>query len=359
MSHPAPTRRPQRPSTPPARLPILLLALLAPAWAQGCDVEWSGARFGIEQPDDGSTADTAVAEAEAPLPPLPRGPLLFYVRATPSGSALAAPAARIGPDGGLLELSLPDSMPRAWRARFDSAFYAPGLELALHSASRRSGSLVLSGSSTPDASCPPVARGRLFVSPGAPAPGEALAVAPGTWSDSPGPGTGADPDDRIELFAPILAERLLDERGVERAFLAQLAQLTAVPFPGSDRPGMAASYLIADTLAPTPPPDSAVSLFYLARFSQDQGYTPEWVRVHRYDAGGGKRAYGYVAAADGPDGRVHFLRLYDDSSVRLAALWPDSAGGPGEIAWTGTDRCSPLELVDRASGGEGAAGAPG
>lgn len=337
---------------------MLLLAVLAPAWAQGCDVEWSGARFGIEQPDDGSTAvDTA--EAEPPLPPLPRGPLLYYVRSTPSGDALAAPAARVGADGGLRDLALPDTMPEAWRARFDSAFHPPGLELALHSASRRSGSLVLSGSASPDASCPPVARGQLFVAPGAPAPGEAVAVSPGTWSDVPAPAAGAEPDDRIELFAPILAEQLLGERGVQRAFLAQLAQLTAVPFPDSDRPGMAASYLVADTLAPGPPPDSAVSLFYLARFSADQGYTPEWVRVHRYDAEGGKRAYGYVAAADGPDGRVHFLRLYDESSVRLAALWPDSAGDPGEIAWTGEDRCSPLDLVEQAAGGGGGAGTAG
>ena len=355
VSHPEPTRHAPRAFAPSVRLALLALALLAPAWAGGCDVEWSGARIGIEEPRGGPSAAEDSAEVERePLPPLPRGPLLYYVRVTPSGGALAAPAARVGPDGTLRELALPDTMPGAWRARFDSAFYPSGRELALHSASRRAGSLVLSGSRSPDASCPPVAEGQVFVAPGAPVPDEALAMPGGTWAAEPGPGVRAEPDDRIRLFAPILAERLLGEEGVERAFLAQLVDLAAVPFPGSTRPGMAASYLIGDTLAPVPPGDSAVSLFYLARYSADQGYTPQWVRLHRYDAAGGKRAYGYVAAADGPGGRVHFLRLYDASSARLAALWPDSAGAPGEISWTADERCSPLELADRAAAaGEG------
>lgn len=354
MSHPEPTRHVPRPFAPSARLSLLVLALLAPAWAGGCDVEWSGARIGIEEPEGGPSAaeDTTAVERE-PLPPLPRGPLLYYVRVNPSGSALAAPAARVGADGTLRDLALPDTMPEAWRARFDSAFYPTGRELALHSASRRAGSLVLSGSRSPDAACPPVAEGQVFVAPGAPVPDEALAMPAGTWAADPAPGVRAEPDDRIRLFAPILAERLLEDEGVERAFLARLADLAAVPFPGSERSGMAASYLIADTLAPVPPGDSAVSLFYLARYSADQGYTPRWVRLHRYDASTGKRAYGYVAAADGPGGRVHFLRLYDASSVRLAALWPDSAGDPGEVSWAAEERCSPLDLAERAASGEG------
>lgn len=363
MSHPDETRHVPRASAPFARLPLLALALLAPAWAGGCDVEWSGARIEIEEPEPGpSAADDSADAGEVPLPPLPRGPLLYYVRVEPGGGALAAPAARVAPDGSLLELSLPDTMPGAWRARFDSAFYPTGRELALHSASRRAGSLVFSGSRSPDASCPPVAEGQVFVAPGAPVPDEALAMPGGTWPAEPGPGVRAEPDDRIRLFAPILAERLLGEEGIERAFLAQLADLAAVPFPGSGRPGMAASYLIGDSLAPAPAPDSAVSLFYLARHSADQGYTPQWVRVHRYDASGGKRAYGYVAAADGPVGRVHFLRVYDATSARLAALWPDSAGAPGEISWTAAGRCSPLELVERAAaagGGESGGDAGG
>ena len=359
MSHPESTRHAPRAFAPSARLCLLVLALLAPAWAGGCDVEWSGARIGIEEPDGGPSADEDSAAVERePLPPLPRGPLLYYVRVDPSGGALAAPAARVGPDGTLRDLALPDTMPEAWRARFDSAFYPSGRELALHSASRRAGSLVLSGSRSPDASCPPVAEGQVFVAPGAPVPDEALAMPGGTWAADPGPGVRAEPDDRIRLFAPILAERLLGEEGIERAFLAQLADLAAVPFPGSERAGMAASYLIGDSLAPVPPADSAVSLFYLARYSADQGYTPQWVRLHRYDASGGKRAYGYVAAADGPGGRVHFLRLYGAGSVRLAALWPDSAGAPGEISWTARERCSPLDLAERAAAG-GAEGGTG
>ncbi len=354
MSHPEPTRHVPRAFAPSARLALFVLALLAPAWAGGCDVEWSGARIGIEEPEGGpaSAEDSAAVEPE-PLPPLPRPPLLYYVRVDPSGRALAAPAARFGPDGRLRELTLPDTTPRAWRARFDSAFHPSGRELALHSASRRAGSLVLSGSRSPDPSCPPVAEGQVFVAPGAPVPDEALAMPGGTWAAEPGPGVRAEPDDRIRLFAPILAERLLGEEGIERAFLAELVDLAAVPYPGSQRAGMAASYLIGDTLAPAPPSDSAVSLFYLARYSSDEGYTPRWVRLHRYDASGGKRAYGYVAAADGPYGRVHFLRQYGASSVRLAALWPDSAGDPGEISWTAGERCSPLDLAERAAAGGG------
>lgn len=355
MSHPeSPSSAPGRAPAPPRPAGFLLLVALAPLWAGACDVDWSGARISLEEPGPGPGAaeDTASADRAPPLPPLPEGPFLYYVRIDPDGGARAAPAARVGPDGGLRPLSLPDSAPPAWRTRFDSAFYGPGRELALHSASRRAGSLVLGrGTLTPDASCPPVAEGQVFVAPGDPAPAEALALPAGTWPAEPGAGVRAEPDDRIRLFAPILAERLLGERGVEQAFLANLADLAAVPFPESPRPGMAASYLIRDTLAAEPPSGSAVSLFYLARFSAAEGYQPRWVRLHRYGPDGGKRAYAHVAAADGPEGRVHFLRVYDESSVRLAALWPDSAGAPGEITWTGSGRCSPLRLLEAAAAG--------
>lgn len=356
MSHPAPTRREPRPAASSARHLALLSVILAPLWTLGCEANWGGADFAVESPEPTPSAgDTAAARETGPtLPPLPEGPLLYYVRTDSAGRALAAPAARIGPDGGLRELTLPDTIPAAWGRRFDSAFYGPGRELALHAASRRAGSLVLSGSRSPSSSCPPVAVGQAFVPPGAPVPGESVAIPGGVWAAEPGPGARAESGDRARLFAPILAERFLKERGVAQPFLASRADLAAVAFPGSDRPGLAATYLIRDTLAPTPPSaDSAVSLFYLASYDSAQGYVPRWVRVHRYGLQGGKRAYAWVASADGPAGRVHFLRLFDERSVRLAALWPDTAGEPGEVGWTESGRCSALDLVERAAGEEG------
>lgn len=360
MRHPSSTRSQARPG--PVRtieLAALVLAL-APAWAAACDVEWSGSRFAVgEAPPElrppaaekPAGEDSAAAREEgAPAPPIPAGPLLYYVRSDPSGRALAAPAAALGRDGRPRPLALPDTVSAAWRARFDSAFYGRGRELALHAASRRAGSLVLHGSRTPDPSCPPVAVGRVFVPPGSPAPGEAVAVAGGTWPAEPGPATRAEVDRGVRVYAPILAERLLRERGVERAFRADLAHLAPVRYPGSARSGMAATYLLGDTLAPVAPPDSAVSLFYLARHDSVRGYEPNWVRLHRYDSGAGKRIYAHAVAAEGPDGRVHFLRLVDGSSVRLAALWPDSAGAAGEITWEAPRRCSALGLVDEAAG---------
>lgn len=359
MSHPPSTRSESRPAGLRGSHLALCLLALAPAWAGGCDVEWSGARFSVEQPasEEAARPDTAAAGEDAgPLPPLPGGPFLYYVRVDSSGRALAAPAAALDPAGRPRPLELPDTVPGAWPDRFDSAFYPRGRELALHAASRRAGSLVLYGHRTPDPACPPVTVGRVFVTPGEPVPEEAVALPGGAWPAEPGPGIWAEPEARIRRFAPILAERLLGERGVGRAFLAELADLSAVPFPGSDRPGMAATYLIRDTLAPVPPRGPAVSLSFLARYNSVRGYEPSWVRIHRYEPGGGKRAYSYVSAADGPDGRVHFFRLYDETSVRLAVLWPDSAGGSGEVTWEGSERCSALRLVDEAAGAKGEEG---
>lgn len=357
MSHPAPTRREPRPAAAPARQLALLFVVLAPVWNQGCEADWGGAEFSVESPEPTPAAgDTAAeAEAEPSLPPLPEGPLLYFVRTDSSGRALAAPTARIGPDGGLRELALPEeSLSDAWRRRFDSAFYGRDRELALHAASRRAGSVVFSGSRSPSPSCPPVGVGQTYVPPGAPVPEEAVAMPGGVWSAEPGAGVRAEAGDRSRLFAPILAERFLQERGVARPFLASRADLAAVAFPESDRPGLAATYLIRDTLAPvSASTDSAVSLFYLASYDSAQGYVPRWVRMHRYGRQGGKRAYAYVVSAAGPAGRVHFLRLFDERSVRFAALWPDASGEPGEVGWTESGRCSALEMVEAVTPGTG------
>lgn len=351
MRHPPATRSRSRPLLLPARRLAVLLVVLAPACWIGCDVEWSGARFAVEKPASGEAdADSAAGEAAPEVPPLPEGPFLYFVRVEDDGSALAAPAAALSPEGRLRTLELPDTLPPAWRERFDSAFHAPGRELALHAGGHRAGSLVLSGSRTVDPACPPVAAGRALVAPGRPAPSEAVAVPGAAWPAQPGDPVRSPSEDRVQTFAPILAERLLGERGIERAFLAELADLSDVPAPEGDPPGMSASYLVRDSLAPVPPTGSAVSLFFIAREDSARGFEPTWVRMHRYDSGGGKRAYAHLTSAASPEGPVHFLRLYDDSAVRLAALWPDSTGAPGEVTWEGPARCSALRLLERAAG---------
>ncbi len=159
--------------------------------------------------------------------------------------------------------------------------------------------------------------------------------------DAPPPEAVAAPisTSRLRTFGPIMAERLLQQAGVERAFLARQADLQPVAFPGDTAAGMAATYLIADTLAPVPSTaGSSVSLFFLARFDRSDGYVSEWQRVARYDSTGGKDVLVHLGMIPAGERRLEMLRRVQDDGERLAAARLDPAGG-GEIVWTGGTEC--------------------
>lgn len=336
---------------PAVLLPALAAVLLA---AAACDVEWGGARVGLETPERPAPADTARAapDEEDDLPPLPEGPLLHVVRVDADGRATVLPAARMTA-AGPAPLELPGNPPERWWERFDDSLRPPGAELPLHATGRRVGTLILGGAGEPvNAGCPAPADGRVLLPPGAPVPGVAFAWAPlpGEARRPPEPAGRPASSRRLRLFGPILAERLLEEAGVDQSFLARRAAFRPVAFSGDTAPGMAATYLIGDTAAPVPPrSDPAHSLFFLARYDTSQGYVPVWSRAATYRDTADKVVLSHLDWLAAPEGRVDLLRRIDARGVRLAAVRTGVGEAPEDPGWIASGRCRVLETLGLAS----------
>lgn len=306
--------------------------VLVAAWASlltGCDVEWGGGRVALEDPAPAPEPAEAAPAPETPEAPLPRGPLLYLVRPAGgpgAGDALVVPLARL--DGAPAELEMPPAPTERWRARFDSTFLAPGTELRLHSGGARIGTLVLEGETlAPDASCPSVGRGTALLLPGQRLPPLAFALAPDGASQEIRPLPRRTPDPRMAVTGPVLAERLI---GGPRAYLARRASLSAVPLAGESVPAMAGTWLVNDSLAPGPPGNDAISLFFLARYAPVRGYVPVWTLVRRYDDPSEKEVFEHLDWVQLPEGRLDVLRRVDASGEGLAAsLLPHAEGDEG------------------------------
>ena len=106
----------------------------------GCDVAWGGASFSLENPaPEPVVAEGGAAAPEEIVEPLPEGPLLYLVRFvsfTGEAEIVATASFRDGRPG---DLGVPAAIDQAYRARFDSAFYAPDTELTLHAGGQRIG----------------------------------------------------------------------------------------------------------------------------------------------------------------------------------------------------------------------------
>jgi len=315
----------------------LVCAALLPLAA--CDVEWGGASFAFVNPapapEPTAGSDSTAVEV---VEPLPEGNLLYLVHlGGADGAAEAVPIARMV-DATPADLGLPESMDAAYRARFDTAFYAPDLELPLHAGGHRIGTFILSGGTRAgDRRCLSVGAGRALLLPDTDPPEFAFARAGEGAAGSPIAYDLAETDTRMRTYGPVLAENLLRRGGENRPYLAQRASMRAVPWPGDTRPAMAATYLVNDQIDGTPPENAASSLFFLARFRDGQ-YVPEWSEVRRYDDGTNKEAFVYFGAIAGPDGRVDFATRHDGASIRLVAS-VDHGDDDREIDWTEPPTC--------------------
>lgn len=347
----APSRTPH-----PLAAPALLAAGAALA-AAGCDASWGGTSVTVEEWRTETPApEEAEAVPEAGAAPLPEGPLLFAVRADTAGRALVAPVARLAPDGPAAP-AWPDGPWEGYRARFDSAFLAPGSELALLADGQVVGAVSLGAArSVPDPACPTVAAGRLLVLPRADAPpGTAFAVA---RADSPAPPARYDPpapDQNTRVYSGVLAERVLEEAGISTPpGLARVA-LSAVRIGGGPRPGIAATYLAGDSAAPGPPAGEALSLALLAGYDPARGYVPVWSSVRTYSTAAEKLVLEHIDWIRAPSGRVDLHRAIGATGTRLAALvWRGEEPPDGEEPWLERERCAAFRLLERAAGEGGA-----
>lgn len=325
---------------------VVVTALFSTA---ACEVEWGGGQIALEDP--APPPDTTVA-SESPdirLVPIPDGPLLFFVRLSPDGSARMVPLATLGGEtvgAELGSLAYPDTVDDAYRARFDSTFLATGTELQLHASGERIGSLILEGSPTVStAGCPSVGSGRALLLPGQTAPRYAFALPAEAGGGAPAFVRAIQPTRRMSVAGPVLAERLIND---PRAFLAQRVALTPVRLPDDTIPGMAATYLVSDSLAAGPPPGEAISLFFLAQFDPAVGYRPLWQEVRRYDSAADKEVFEYLDWLRLPAGRLDVLRRYDGTRTGLAtSLLPEVApAGSRTIGWIEPAACSAQELLE-------------
>ena len=318
--------------------------MIAALLVGGCEVDWGGARIGLETPPPRVTAaDTGEAadpEAER-LPPLPARPLLYAVRAGPGERPRVTPVA--GLEAGVpAPFDWPEDPPPAWRDRFTGRFLAPGTELPLFSSGRRLGSVILEEVDEPvNASCPGVAAARLLLPPAAPVPAWSFAHRATADSLLPSYAPVGETTRRMRTFGPILAERLLGEAGEDRPYLARPAEIVPVPLAGDSVPAMAASYLIRDSLGAVPPPEqgSSSSLFFLARFAAGSGYVPVWSRVERYADAAGKEAFRHLDWLPMPGPDLQLLRRFTAETERLAAARVDLAERRGEVVWMEGDGC--------------------
>ncbi len=324
----------------------MLLVLAAALLVGAFDMEWGGARLALETPPARDTAGEEEASPEVErLPPLPEPPLLYAVRSVPGGGARVTPVARLE-DGAPASLGWPDDPPDAWLERFREAFLEAGTELPLYARGRRLGSVILEASGEPvNARCPGVAGARLLLPPDAPAPSWSFAHAEDSAPGLPDHAAAGEATRRMQTFGPILTERLFEQAGEGRAYLAAPAEIVPVPLPGDTVPAMAATYLIRDTLAPVPPPEgSSASLFFVARWEAGS-YVPVWSSVERYREASGKVVLSHLdwLPAEGSD--LEVLRRTTSDAERLAVARVDLDGGEGEVAWVEGDRCPILERL--------------
>jgi len=298
------------------------------------------------------------ASEEERIAPLPAGDLLYLVRLTNAdGEARAVPVARMV-DGAPVAMELPDRIDSAYRARFDSAFFAADLELPLHAGGHRVGTLILDGrADAVNPACLSVGAGRALLLPDTDTPEFAFAWAGEGAAGSPVTYDRFETDSRMRTFGPVLAENLLRRGGESRPYLARRIAMRAVPWPGDERPAMAATYLVNDELGDEPPRGAASSLFFLARFDGRQ-YVPEWWEVRRYDGAEGREAFVYFGAIAGADGRVDFATRHDATGGRLVASV--DRGEERRIDWTESADCpgTPLLTPDGAAPTAAAAGTP-
>ena len=306
-------------------------------------------------PEPESGVDEEPGEVIAPLP---QGNLLYVVRLNPLDATAAnlVPVARMV-DGTPAGLDLPEEIDSAYRTRFDSAFYAPGTELPLHAGGRRIGSLIIDGSVTgSDTRCPSVGTARILLLPEASPPEFAFARAGEGAAGVPASYDRPATDNRMRTFGPVLAENLLRSGGEDRPYLAQRAFMQAVPWPGDERPAMAATYLVNDELDDAAPESPASSLFFLARFDGRQ-YVAEWSEVRRYQDGENKEAFVYFGALAGPRSRIDFATRHDGVTTRLVAS-TDRADGERMIDWTEPARCPVVSQLASLQDPDTAGGAP-
>lgn len=323
---------------------LAVLALGLPLAA--CDVEWGGAQIALEDPaPEEEVEDTPEEEVVIPLP---AGPLLYRVQTDDDGTATVVPVARMT-DSLPADLELPEEFDADYRARFDSAFLASGTELAFIADGRRIGSILLGDDRFAwNATCPSATDATTLLVTGQQLPVSGFALPLALVESDPGASNPVETDRRMRTYGPVLTENLLEARGYDRAYLAQRADLGTVSYTGDEGPAIVATYLVNDSLKLEWTEGRAVSLFFMARYDPSRGYYSVWHEYRRYRSAEDREVFTYENWIETPPGRLDFLELYGDGTIRLAASLEREDARKRQIDWTESERCQSRQAFDGA-----------
>lgn len=296
----------------------------------GCDnVDWGGADVAVVPPPP-----TAGGDEEDVIPTeerIPEGPIVFYV-APSDGSATLIPVGEVA-QGTLLPIRAQANWESYGRGLI-AQHMRTGTEYALFRSGARVGTLVLDDAQIPpEGVCPRVPRGRgtLELMVGADTIPEFLAMAKSQAPTNVGRvvAVSPDPDRRMQILGPILAERLLRARRapLPGSWTRAMAQLKPFPAAGEENAAFASTFLVGDSLG-IGQDDEGYSLFFIAEPMPEVGYDTVYAKFTPYETQG-KQAPRVVDYLDWDrDEQVELLlEVYGTDQAWFEAL------GRGEAGW--------------------------
>lgn len=237
---------------------------------------------------------------------LPSGPLVFHLVKGADGSHLI-PVAELTSDS-LRSIRRPANVSReAYEGRFRETVLPIGAQFEVFRRGARVGTFVAQ-SYGPVTSCGvPTAIGNTTVVAAAADATDFLAYRQGLSPSVRGDYLPPQMTGPIRTYASIVAERLILGAGLPRPRSWAGAQRDLQPIevhPGG-HPEMATTYLVGDNLAVGPADPNGYSVFYIADYEAQRGYTPIYTEVRDYRRAekAAPRLIDYLAwdATEGPE----------------------------------------------------------
>ncbi|MDP9349399.1 MAG: hypothetical protein M3P24_09725 [Gemmatimonadota bacterium] len=265
--------------------PAGVLSFLILTALQGCDnVGWGGADVQIvpAPPPPGEALAVQDSQSYANMG-LPSGTVLLHVVRGPGGTVVV-PVAEVSGDS-LRTLRRPEKVSaQDYQSRFRQAVLEPGAQIELFRRGASVGTLNITGPGPVTACGIPTAVGNATTVAAAADVGEFLGFRRGLAPEVRGEYTPPQIDGTIRTYSSIVAERLILQNGLPRprSWAGAQRDLQAIEVIRGGNPEMAATYLVGDNLAQGPAQEGGYSVFYLAGYEQQSGYSPVYSEVRNY-----------------------------------------------------------------------------
>lgn len=262
----------------------ILGALLLATGLAGCEnVVWGGADIEIVPPPP-QLAQEIEPDAQAfGEYGLPSGPLLFHLIEGEQGSQLV-PVAELSTNG-IRAVRRPSGVAAdAYATRFRDTVLPIGAQFDVFRRGARVGTFVAQANGELTACGVPTVTGNTTVVAAAVGEDNYLAFRRGLAPAARGEFTPPQVTGPIRTYASIVAERLILQAGLPRPRSWPGAQrdLQPIEILEGGHPEMAATYLVGDNLEVGTPQPEGYSVFYVADYATDRGYTSIYSEVRDY-----------------------------------------------------------------------------